>query len=65
MLRSQLSYNEQLMLFYSWCAGIEKELNKTQIKQIFCEYGLINDILENEKVDGLDISTIINEYKET
>lgn len=65
MLRSQLSYNEQLMLFYSWCASIEKELSIEQIKQIFCEYGLIDDVLENELTDNIDIDTIINTHNET
>lgn len=59
MLCGQLSFNEQLMLFYSWISGIEEGLNESQLITAFKEYGLINDVLDNSATDGIDIRFIL------
>ena len=47
------------MLFYSFIAGIGKDLNESQLITVFKEYGLINDVLDNSGTDDIDIRFIL------
>lgn len=63
MLCGQLSFNEQLMLFYSWIAKLEYGLSESQLTEIFSEYGLINDVLNSKDGDDIDINFILSVHR--